>query len=378
MTGDCQVRFCESRGAKFPPATHQGMRRIAAALFALTLVLSLPASAWATNDPLGSGTAKLTLDARFVSFLARDGITLSAIQGAKRKGNAFTLPVIGGSLDPVAGKGEIDAEGSLVFASARKKVPLREIAVKTKHSPLVAKVGGSQLKIATSQKLSDKRSGFGIQFDAKALKLSAKVATRLNKKLRPKVPFSEGQPLGSIIATPQPKLATVLDTGRATLLFDPAFLSKLESRFVSLTPIFPAEHVGATFSFPIALGGQIAPDGTEGTLRTGGSVELLQLGAGQVFWKELWLDLGARIDSAEVDVEPTPSFPGKLGRIGVFDLAGGAISSDPKARTVTLTGGSLVLEAQSAKTLNEAFGGGKAVFGAGEVAGALSFTAQAQ
>ena len=293
-------------------------------------------------------------------------------------GSAFVLPVIGGSLDPVAAKGEIDAEGSLVFASARKKVPLRSIAVKTKHSPLVAKVGGSQLKVATSSKLSDKRSGFGIQFSAKELKLSGKVATRLNKKLRPKVPFTAGQPLGSILATPQPQLATVLDTGRATLVFDPAFLAKLESRFVSLNPIFPAEHVGGTFTFPISLGGQIAPSGSEGTVRTAGEVELLQLGAGQVFWKELWMDMGAKVDSAEVDVEPTPAFPGKLGRIGVFDLSGGAISSDSNARTVTLSGGPLALEAQTAKTLNEAFDEGKELFKAGEAAGSLSFTAQAQ
>ncbi len=353
------------------------MKRIAITAALLCVLVAAPV-ARATNDPLGSGSAKLVLDKRFASFLKRDGVTLSATEGAKRKGSAFVLPVIGGSLDPVAGKGEIDAEGALVFQSARKKVPLRSIAVKTKHSPLIAKVGGSQLKIATSSKLSDKRSGFGIQFSAKELKLTGKVATRLNKKLRPEVPFTEGQPLGSIVTTPQPKLATVLESGRATLAFDPAFLAKLESHFVSLNPIFPAEHVGGTFSFPIAVGGQIAPDGTEGTLRSGGAVELLQLGAGQVFWKELWLDLGAKVDSAEVDVEPTPAFPGKLGRIGVFDLAGGALSSDPKSRTVTLSGGPLVLEAQTAKTLNDAFDEGKELFKAGEVAGTLGFTAQAQ
>jgi hypothetical protein len=353
------------------------MRRIAVA-FALTLLLAFTPLANATNDPVGSGTTKLTIDKGFASFLKKDGITLSAGQGAKRKGSAFTLPVSGGSLDPTTGKGEIEAEGQLVFQSARKKVPFREIAVKTKHSPLIAKVGGSQLKVATSSALSSKRDGFGSSFSAKALKLSAKVATRLNKKLRPKVPFEAGQLLGTLIADSQPQLITITEQNRATLSFDPAFLAKLESRFVSLNPIFPAEHVGGTFSFPIALGGAIAPNGSEGTLRTGGSVELLQLGAGQVFWKELWLDLGARSDSAEVDVEPTPAFPGKLGRVGVFDLAGGSIASDPKSRTITLSGGPLVLEAQTAKTLNEAFDGGKALFAAGEVVGGLGFTAQAQ
>ena len=96
-------------------------------------------------------------------------------------------------------------------------MPLREITVKAKHSPLIAKVGGSQ-----------------------------------------------------------PKLATVLESGRATFVFDAAFLAKLESRFVSVNPIFPAEHQGPTYTFPITLGGQIAPNGSEGTLRTGGTVELLQ------------------------------------------------------------------------------------------------------
>ena len=170
----------------------------------------------------------------------------------------------------------------------------------------------------------------------------------------------------------------MLESGRATLVFDPAFVAKLESRFVSLNPIFPAEHQGATFTFPIALGGLLSPVGTEGTLRTGGEVELLQLGARQVFWKEPWLDLGAKVDSAEVDVDPTPAFPGKLGRIGIFDLSGGAFASDPKARTISLSGGSLLLEAQTAKTLNEVFDEGKGLFNAGELAGTVSFSAQAQ
>ena len=28
MTGDCHVRFCESRGVRFPPATHQRPSRV--------------------------------------------------------------------------------------------------------------------------------------------------------------------------------------------------------------------------------------------------------------------------------------------------------------------------------------------------------------
>ncbi len=356
------------------------MRRQTAAATALTALalLATASAAQATYDPIGSGSTKLTLDKRFASFLKKDGITLGGAAGAKRKGSAFTLAVVNGNMDPTLGQGEIDQQGTLVFQSDRKKVPLRNLVLKTKHTPLIAKVGGSQLKVATSAKLSSKREGFGTAFSAKALKLTAKVATRLNKKLRPKVPFAQGQPLGTVSSNAQPRLVTILEQGKATLVFDTAFVAKLDGLFVSLNPIFPAEHVGATFTFPIIPGGQLAPGGSEGTLRTGGSVELLQLSGGQIFWHELWLDMAARADSAEVDVEPTPALPGKLGRIGVFDLGATAVVSDPGARTISVSGAPLTLQAQTAKNMNEAFAPGKEPFKAGETAGALSFTAQGQ
>jgi hypothetical protein len=335
--------------------------------------------AHATYDPIGAGSAKLLLDKRFTRFLAAEEIKLKATRGAKAKGGAFLLAVSGGSLDPTKGQGEIDAEGTLVFENDRKSVPLRNITLKTKHSPLIAKVGGSQLKAATSPKLSFKREGFAATFTAQKLKLSAKIVSRLNKKLRPEVPFAAGQPLGTLIAKTQPQLIAILAGGRATFAFDAAFLAKLDSRFVSLNPISPAERAGASFTLPIAAGGAIAPDASEGTLRTGGEIEALQLHGGQVFWKEQWFDLGAHSDSAEVDVEPTPSFPGKLGRVGILDLGQGTVSADPKARTITVSGAPLTLQAGAAATLNEAFSQGQApTFAAGEAVGSLSFTAQGQ
>jgi hypothetical protein len=356
------------------------MRRQTAAATALAALalLALAPAAQAGYDPLGSGTTKLTLDKRFVSFLKADGITLSASAGAKGKGKAFALPVVEGNMDPTTGQGEIDQEGALTFQNDRKRVPLRKMVVKTKHSPLIAKVGGSQLKIATSSKLSSKREGFGTAFSAQSLKLTAKVATRLNKKLRPKFPFVAGQPFGALASNAQPRLVTILEQGKATLVFDSAFVAKLDGLFVSLNPIFPAEHVGATFTFPIVPGGQLAPNGSEGTLRTSGSVEMLQLGAGQVFWHELWLDLGARSDTAEVDIEPTPAFPGKLGRVGALDLGAAAVASDPNARTIAISAAPLTLQASAAANLNQAFAPGKEPFRAGELVGALSFSAQGQ
>jgi hypothetical protein len=352
-------------------------KTIAAAIAALCL-LGLPASSQAAYDPVGPGAARLLLDKGFAAFLKRDGIKLTASQGAKRKGSTYTLAIAGGNLDPTLGKGEIKTLGTLSFGAQAKRVPLRQIRVKTKPQPLVAKVGGSQLKVASSAKRSFKREGFDSTYSAKVLKLTAKAATRLNKKLRPRVPFAMGQEIGTLTAKARPQLVTVLEQNRATLTFDSAFLAKLASRFVSVNPIFPAEHVGPSFSFPITVGGSIAPDGTEGTLRTGGTVELLQLGGGQVFWQEPWLELGARVQSAEVDLEPTPAFPGKIGRVALFDAAPGQVSSDPGARTVSDSAVSLTLQAATAKALNDAFAEGGQLFGAGEVVGSFSFVAQGQ
>jgi hypothetical protein len=347
------------------------------ALAALAL-LAMTASARATYDPIGGGATKLTLEKSFSSFLKENGVTLTASAGAKRKGKSITLPVTSGNLDPTLGMGEISQEGTIVFQGKGAKVPLRKVTVKTKQATLIAKVGGSQLKIATSSKRSSAREGFGTKYSAKQLKLTAKAATRLNKKLRPKLPFAEGQIVGTLTTKAQPQLITILDQGRATVVLDPAFVTKMDSLFVSINPIFPAEHQGSTFTFPIILNGAISPSGTEGTLRTGGSIEFLQLGAGQVFQAEFWLDLAARSDTAEADIEPTPAFPGKLGRIGAYAIGAYSATSDPKARTISVSGAPLSLSAQTAQGFNEAFAEGKAAFAAGEAFGAVSFVAQGQ
>lgn len=344
-------------------------------IMALLLALCLTGQAQAKNDPLGSGKTKLTLDKSFTSYLAHNDLKLKAKLGAKRQGKTIALPIVGGTMDLAAGKGEIAQEGTIVFEGAKGKVPFRDIAIKTKKTPLIAKVGGSQLKVAQAKQISSQRAGFGSTFKATELSLTAKAATRLNKKLRPEVPFAEGQLLGSLISTPQPALITIEDKGRATLVFDAAFVQKLESRFVSLNPIFPAEHQGATYTFPIAAGGALAPNGSQGTLRSAGEVEALQLHGAQLFWREIWLDLGAHQASVEAELLPSPPYPGKSPRGALFDIGATAVASDPKSRTISVSGAPLTLNAAGAQELNEAFGEGKGLFAVGEVVGAVSFAA---
>jgi hypothetical protein len=351
------------------------MRKAIVALSVL-VALALCPSANAAYDPLGSGSAKLTLDPSFASFLKKNQIALIAKQGAKRKGASITLPIAGGQIDPTEGKGEALLAGTIVFGAKAKNVPLRELKVKSTKEPLIAKVGGGQLKLATSKRTSATRAGFGTKLTSTKLMLTSKLITRLNKKLRPKTPFKAGQLLGTLTTNAQPRLATIEEKGQATINLDPAFLAKLDSRFVSVNPIAPAQRFGTQVSFPITIGGAIAPDGSEGTLRTAGDLEFLQLGAGQVFWHELWLDLGANSDSAEVDIEPTPAFPGKIGRVGVLDYTPTTVSSDPKQRTISESGAALKLSAGAADSFNQAFAQGEGdVFVAGEGVGSVGFGA---
>lgn len=341
--------------------------------------LLLAHSAGAAYDPIGGGTTKLSLDPSFLSLLKQQGVTLKAKAPAKRRGSSILLPVSGGKEDPTQGKGEVSHEGTLIFQKGNRKLPLREIELKAKKTPLFAKVGGGQLKLVSAKKTIARREGFGQAFKATGLALTQKVATRLNKKLRTGKAFQAGQAMGSATSNTQPQRVAVLDEGQGTLTPDPAILAKFKALFVSLNPIAPAElQPGPLLEFPIAVGGQIAPDASEGTLRLGGAIELLQLGAGQVFHQEYWLDLGARSVSAEVDIEPTPAFPGKLGRVGAFDLGVGSVSSDPRSRTITVSGAPLTLTAATAQSFNEAFAEGKAVFGAGEAFGTVGFVAVGQ
>jgi hypothetical protein len=348
---------------------------------ALLALLCLVPAAKADYDPIGSGAVKLAFDKGFLGELKKQGVKVSAKAPARFKAGTITLPSTSGEMDPTIEKGTIEAEGTIVFSKGNRALPLRKIEVKVKKTPLYAKVGGGQLKLTQAKSISFKRQGFGSSFQAKAMSLTQKVATRLNKKLRTKDLFHEGQLLGTIKTETEPKLTTILPQGQATIVPDPAILAKFKSLFVSLNPIAPAElSPGPILRFPITSGGDLAPNGSEGTLRTAGAIELLQLGAGQVFHKEYWFELGPKQALAEVDVEPTPAFPGKLGQIGVFgiDMAAASVSSDPNSRTISVAGAPLSLTAQSAQTFNQAFAAGAPSFAAGEAFGVVSFGAVGQ
>jgi hypothetical protein len=345
---------------------------------AMLFLLLLAGRAGAAYDPVGSGLVRLELAKRFATFLGRDRVRIISAAPASRQGRTLSFPASGGSFDPTIGKGEVELEGSLVFRNTRKRVPIRKLVVKTGHAPLLAKVGGSQLKLFQATSLNSVRHGFGGRFTAGGLRLSAKMATRLDKKLRPPVPFTGAQIIGTLVAFPQPLVTTILPTGRATLALDSAFVAKLNEEFVSVNPVFPVEHVGSEFTLPIIANGALSPDGDRGVLRTGGEIEFLKLGSGQVFWHELWFDLGDRFALSEIDLEPSPPYPGKVGQLEALTIDPAPTSADQAGRSIALGPAVLRLSSATADSFNHAFSEGHQVFQAGEVFASLSFIAQGQ
>jgi hypothetical protein len=359
---------------------NRGRRSAVIALGALVALLAIAPAADATYNPLASGATKFTLAKPFLALLKANKVKLIPEEGATLKNGVASFPVSGGKFDPTTSNGFIEHQGALYFQAGAQKVPLTSLQLKTtqRHAPFSAKFGGGQLKMASAKSLAVSREGFADKVAVSTLRLSSKVATRLNKKLRLKDVFKAGQLLGSTITKANPQTVAVAESGKASFSFDPGTAAKLASLFVAINPIFPAEHPGP-FTLPIFTG-TISPNASEGTIQTLGSIEAVQIGGGQVFLREAWLELGAGAYAPELELDPSPPYAGKLGRtpVGALSLVRAAVASDPSARTVGVTNATVSMGANLAAAFNEAFAkplGKGSVFAAGEALGTLSFTA---
>jgi hypothetical protein len=341
------------------------------------------ATAGAAYDPIGSGQTTLTLAPSFIALLRTDGVRLSGVGGVAVKGPKVTFPVEGGKLEPVEAKGVIEHPGSLVFKTGGRSLPLKALQLKStrKTAPYAAKLGGGQLKLASTKELKSERVGFGTTFRAPNLLLTANAATRLDKKLGLPGVFAAGQKLGSAATAVEPASVSVKAGGKAELTIDPGFAAKLQSLFVAVNPIAPAEHPGA-FTFPIGGGTlALAPGLPASGLKTNGALELIQIGGGQFFVRELELDLSDAVADGESQLILAASAAGPNQGGAIFGLGTGAFATEPAARTISSTGAALTLEPGVAQAMNEAFCkpiGRPDAFSAGETFGSVSFVAQAE
>jgi hypothetical protein len=320
----------------------------------------------------------LELSKGFISLLRKNGVKLGVAEGARKGDAGLVLPVSGGKVDPASSRGTILHGGVITVSRGRRSFRIKDLMVKTtrRRSPLAAKVGGGQIKLFTAGGLTVRRTGFGVAIRSVDLRMTANLAVRLDHKLGLNRVFAEGLPVGTAFTKVDPALAALDRSGRLSLDLDQGLVAKLNQLFVAANPIHPAEHPGP-FTFPI-FGGQLSPQLTGGVMQDEGALELLQLGGGQVFWAEPWVDLDSGSLSMEADVEPSPPYRGKIGRVSVasLDLSAASVAARPAQRNIEMAGGRLALSSEAATELNEAFAGGKPVFAAGEPMGTLAFTAE--
>lgn len=349
------------------------------AALAIAGLLGASSAEAAGYDPVASGSTTLTLAPSFVHLLKTSRVRLEGKGGVTVRGGAISFPLSGGKLEPVEAKGTIEHAGQLLFRAGSRKLPLRSLQLKTTRatSPFAAKLGGGQLKLSTAARLAGERAGFGTDFRTTGMRLSAKAATRLDKKLGLKGVFEAGQRFASASTVVEPATVGLAATGKAELSLDPGFAAKLASFFVAVNPIFPAEHPGA-FSFPVG-GGVLAPTGASGLVKTNGGIEFIQVGGGQFFIREPELEVAGGQVLAEYQLVLASTGPGPNMAGPVLGLGPGTYTSEPIARTISSQGSTVTLSATMAQAFDEAFarpiGRPDSSFGVGEVLGTVTCTA---
>jgi len=387
-----------ARGTKLPLAV------LAAALFAL---LAFAPIASATPDPVGSGSATITLNKGFTKYLKTFGIKTTKIAPAKLKGQKLTLTGTGGEVDPTTGLGTVTLGGGLKFKAGKKSATVKALVLDTTTASLTGKVSGKKVKLASVKGYAYARAGFGVSMTVKKLKLTSKAAKQLNKKLgfakgKPK-PFLANKLLGSAAAEEQPSTVAVLPTGNVLFNADAGTLGKLAKVDVKVKTIDPTQVKGLTnFEFPIT-GGTISPLGTGGVVQSGGGLELEQkLFTGQpgkefletkITLSGFYVDLAAKTITVEVSAVSNASDElnlGNLGRSSIADLTIPGVTADSVNRTVTVQNATGALQPISAKVLNafvEVYEGYEKVGGppkspekinSGDPLGSFSMTVQTQ
>jgi hypothetical protein len=383
------------------------------ALVAMFVGLVWAPTASAASDPIASGTTTLTLNKGLVKKLKKNGVKILKVSPATLRNRTATLPVTGGSLDPTSGAGTINHSGGIKFKRGKKTVALKNLIVDTTTKSLTGRVGKKSLKIASVAGVSFARNGFGVDVKISKLKLTGKAAKELNNKLStPKKKgkgssasaskrkttklFKGGQVLGSSSSTEQPSTVTVLPQGDATLVADATpgqafskFIAKGVSAATGFTGIAPATRPAPTvFVFPIS-GGTIAPNASSGTVNTAGGVQIVKDTATldpTMQLTNIGADLGTKVALTDLNILPSPPFPGNVGRASIADLdfSGATIVSDPATRRITIIGAVAKLQAVAAATLNDVFNQPPPPpppatdFAPGDSLGTFSFTVQTQ
>ena len=332
-----------------------------AGVVALLLVLAPAASA--ARDPLASGHTDLHFKHGFLVKLGNTDIAMRGLGATVVEGRKATMLVKGGKLDPTDGTGFVEHRGGLKLERGARGVPLTQIVVNTFKGAVYATVAKARMQIGTLSARTTAREGFGANFKATKVTLTAKVAKRISNRLglRGGSRIEGGRVMSNVYSAVQPSTVTVLPQGSATLQGDLGTLKKFGEKGVALpegiSAIPPAtKPTPVSFQFPIG-GGTLAPDASAGVVQTTGGVQIAKETGATMTMSNIYVDFTAKTATVEIVITPAPPFPGAVGRSSIADLVltGATIVADPNPRTIAVKGAEARLQAVAAATLNDVF-----------------------
>jgi hypothetical protein len=364
------------------------------ALATLVALLAFAAQAQAARDPIASGNTDLHMKGGFMRKLSNLGINVTGFNGGSASGNKIGTAVSGGKLDPTNVEGFVEGTQGYQLNRGGRSASVTNLNVNTVRGAVFASVAGAHMQFATFPKPSSAREGFGSNFKAGQLTLTAKAAQRISNTL--KLSGSQAIPsrvMSNLFVSAQPGTVTVLPQGAATLNANPTTLAKFGAKGVELpkgiTPIAPATQPKATvLSFPIA-GGNLTPTASSGTVSTTGGVQIAKQAkpySPTVTIKNIQVDFAAKTATAEMELLPNPPLPGSVGRSAIVAISFEAkqVIANPTLRTITIENAAATLQAATAQTLNSVFNQPApepppaSNFVTGDPLGTFSLTVQAQ
>jgi hypothetical protein len=382
-----------------------------AAATALTAGLALSGPAHAAPDLLSGGSVNLQL---------------TGSKKLKLNPRTLNLSIIRGMVDPVTGGGEISVAGTVRVKSGKRKarVLLKTLVLGPSGGPglINAEIGEDEVEgFATLTGGTATRQGFGANITGITATLGPAGAQALNEKFRGGKKKKKGKkggastaakkkkrggrvkgglPLGTISATTIPKTVEVLPGGSMVLHTDLALVGKLLFHCVNglppfggVDPVAPAtfDPLGASFTFPVT-GGNLAPDFTDGSVRTAGGqriVKNLNGLPGPIDCSEppavgtTLLQTGLSAEFASNALAGTATLPDGVAlqaTIGDINWATGTRSFNSATNEATITGATVTLNYLAALTLNSIFpnrsGDPNNDFTTADVLGTLDLTAK--
>lgn len=351
-----------------------------AAALALVALALWPVGASARHLAIDGGHASILLSGKLRRELDRAGIEVKLSKPAHQLEATIDMPLKPeGGFETKHGSGYAFLRGGIRLRAGKRSLAIKKLVLNTAKHRLSAMVAGHPLVLAATSGVSAFGGGLGILVEVDSLRLTPEAAALLGAKLGSPEIFRPNRPLGRLTLGAPVFLIPVTE-GAIHFGFDPGFRQKLESLGVGVSPYGPATETSSVFNFN-RIGGEINPSFEHGELLGSKEegIKLVQSGSmRELVWTTIRIGFENGYGGEGSDVATatwTSSFANPEGRpIGQIEF-GDTPSFNGKSGFFAGPTAVATLSPYAVQPLNEAFGGGKPVFAAGEPLGGFSFDA---